>query len=324
MVIGALLSTISARAIGYKSSMLIGNLIWICGWACLSVAATLHLFLVACFLIGFSAGFGSKVAMVYLVEMPQRELRGIFSVINSTCSMFGVMLGHLVSITPLDWRSAMQLCALVPTTSLIFLIFAAELPNWLLLKGQLEKAKENFFWLRGATPETEAEFTSMVTREKEIIARNLSTYRTIFSRTFMIPFFVSATLFSTQSFSGYDSLVVYAATMLKKMSQKINANLVTIAFDAVSVICGIISCYLIKQFNRRVLILSGAGGTIVSLILIISAIHFELPVPVLTLCLCIFSACVNLGVIPVVWLLPAEVSLRSPLFKVRCRILIFI
>lgn len=308
MVIGVSLSTNFTRAIGNKYSILFSNTIWIFGWICLSAAEHFYFFILGCFLIGFSTGFGNKLSIFYLIEMPQRELRGVISVFNSACFAAGQMLGHMATIL-LPWRRGMQICGLVPFLAILFLKFVPELPSYLLSKDKLEQADKNFFLLRGVSQENEAEFSAMVSRRKDIAeSRKRSTLKIIFSRRFLIPFFVSTTLLTSQSTSGFDCLVIYTVDMLRKMSPTINAEMVTILFDSLCVIFGVLSCYLVKKFRRRALALTGATGTIVSLILLILSMHFELPVYLLIIFLCIYNATVNLGLIPVVWLVPAEVS----------------
>lgn len=310
MVIGAILSTLFTRVIGNKISILICNVISIHGWVCLSMTTNFWLFLLSFFLIGFSAGFGNKVAIAYLIEMPQRELRGIISAFNSTCFTVGQMLGHLAFIV-LPWKVASRFCGLVPLSALLLLYFVPELPTWLLAKGKVEDAKRNFLWLRGASQENESEFASMASREKEMAAKR-PIFSTIFSKPFLAASLVAVILLTTQSSSGFDCMVIYTVHMLTKISPDINAALVTIMFDAVCLICGIVSCYLVMQLRRRVLILTGAAAAILSLIILILLMHFQWPAPLLIVCLCTFTAAINLAVIPVAWLIPAEVSLLNP------------
>lgn len=310
MVIGVSLSTNFTRAVGNKLSILISNVIWICGWICLSIAEHFYFFILGCFLIGFSTGFGNKLAIYYLIEMPQRELRGIISVLNSACFAAGQMLGHLATII-LPWRRGIQMCGVIPFLAILFLKFVPELPNYLLTKDKLEQAEKNFFLLRGVSQESETEFASMVAKTKDILdGRKRSIFKIICSRKFLMPFFVSTTLFTAQSTSAIDCLVIYMVDILTKMSPTIDAKLVTILFDSLCVTFCILSCYLVKKFKRRELLLTGAVGTIITMILLILNMHFELPVYLLIIFLCIYNATVNLGVVPVVWLVPAEVSLQ--------------
>lgn len=168
MIFGTCLSWCLNRLLGIRMSMFLMNLIWILGWYILSVSSDFITCLSGFIIVGFASGFNNNLAIDYLIEMPEPKLRGAVTVFSTVCSFIGVFLGHLLFAVNEDWRLTMQLCAIGPVLVIMFVYWSPESPYFLLKNSRPEKAAKNFFWLRGKTLESEAEFKEILSRQTNL------------------------------------------------------------------------------------------------------------------------------------------------------------
>lgn len=316
MILGSYLGLLVAGCFGNKKCLVLTDIMSIAGWFCLSLASDFLTFGIGCTLVGFSSGMKTQVSLTYRVEIPEKDLRGIISTIITSAYMLGILMGHLSAII-FPWRAAMRFCSLSPIISLFTITLIPESPTWLLSHGYKDEAKKIFFWLRGQTPQSENEFSNMMKKQtgSEGCAEIGSNLRKMCSKKFFIPFVISAVLLTAQSGSGYDVLVVYTEDFLSNMSSQINTGNVTILFDIISLTFCILLCFFIKLMPRRTIFFCSSAGTVITLVLLILIIIYDWSGDILTLCLCVYTACVNLGILPVSWLVLTEVSTYNKLFS---------
>lgn len=310
MPLGGLTSPFLSRRLGKKKCLMLGNVLSFLGWLTLSVASNLSTFLIGCAIVGFSSGFTSNVSVPYLIEIPERRLRGSVAALNSTFQMVGIFVGHLLNLL-LPWWSALRASSVVPILSLCFIILSPESPNWLLHQGRFEEAKRNFFWVRGVNAETEEEFDLLLSRHMlDMGWKKSGVFQNLVSRKFLVPFFILAIMFGVQMGSGADVVTVFIVDMLKDLSKELDAH-TTIIFDMVAIMSCMFSCYLMRKVPRRPLFFSSAIATILSLLGLAAVVTFQLPTIYVILCMCAYTAALNIGVVPVTWLSLGEVSLMS-------------
>lgn len=310
MILGSFIGLQVASCFGNKKCLILSDTMSIIGWVYLSYASEFTAFGIGCTLVGFSSGIKNQISLTYRVEIPEKELRGVLSTVITSCYMLGILLGHLSAII-FPWRTAMRFCSLIPVISMFTITFIPESPTWLLSHGYREEAKKVFFWLREQTVTNENEFGNMVKKqtESECCTEIQHSLSKMCSRKFFIPFVISSALLTTQCGSGYDVVVVYTVDILADMSSEINAAYVTILFDIISLVFCTLSCLFIKLMARRILFFLSSIGTMVTLTLLIVIIINQWSPEALTICLCTYTAFVNVGIMPVSWLVLTEVSI---------------
>lgn len=308
MVVGTYSSIFLIPWIGYKISLVVTQILALCGWWILSFAVEFYQFEVGCILIGFSSGFAYQISLTCRIEIMARELRGIMSNVICSCYMFGVLLGHISPIV-LPWRMAMKCCSTIPLLSMVLIIFFfPEIPSWYLSRGDSEKAKQVFFRLRGISNESEVEFLMIKEKQWKFGTLGIAgTLKNITSKKCFIPILIGSILLTAQSGSGYDVMVIYSVDLLKEMSSGIDPAQVTILFDSVSWLFCILSCLVVGSISRRKLFFISTIGTILILIVLMTVIVYEMSTTVFVVCLCIYTAIANLGMVPLSWLIMAEV-----------------
>ncbi len=288
------------------------NIPWILGWICLSKASNLGILLLGAVLVGFSNGFNCTAIVVHTTETMEPRLRGLVLTINNSIGFnTGIFLSHVMGIY-FSWQDALLLSATIPLLALLCTYFVVESPNWLLFKGRVEEARQNFFDLRGMTPDSKEEFdillskrTANANRDKRGIVRN------IFCREFWLPLAIITLATTVVIGSGIDVIAYYAIDVLIRISQKINVEASLLTIDMFRIVAGIVSCFLMKIALRRTLYFCSVIGALISLIATILALTCGLgfsPI-IITACLCSYIATVNLGMIPVCWALIGEVCI---------------
>lgn len=125
------------------------NVPWLIGWVCLSLADSLWILLVGCFIIGFVSGFYSNLATIYIIEMPEPNFRGFFAALNAVSYAVGIFLQSIIGVV-FEWQTALRVSTVVPVLSFMAAFYTPESPNWLVLhryvkfKKRVESEKYNF------------------------------------------------------------------------------------------------------------------------------------------------------------------------------------
>ncbi|KAK7574331.1 hypothetical protein V9T40_011522 [Parthenolecanium corni] len=311
MIFGFCFSWFLKDILGSQISMFLLSPIWIVGWFILSLSKDYISIMCGCVLVGLASGFNMNVAMEYLVEIPEPRLRGVIAVFSTACCLFGVLLGHLSGIAVETQPLGMQLCAVVPVLSMVFIYWSPPSPYWLLKKNQVDKARSNFYYLRGQTPESVEEFDEILSRQSDIETETWRSSMKKLTRGFMRPFFISVLIFSTTCGSGSDVMIMYAKRVLTQLSSRIDPNLSTILMDVICIVFCTLSSYVIKKVTRRSLFFISCLGEILSLLAIIAAQIYNFSAEILTVILCVYMAINSLGLNPIAWLVPAEIFPES-------------
>lgn len=310
IVIGAYASIFIIPFLGYKIGLIFAEILSFVGWLCLSFAQHFLIFDLGCVLLGFSSGYAYQISLTCRAEIPESGIRGIISATITTSYQVGVLVGHVLAIM-LPWRIALKSCSLLPLLAATFSLFLLpESPSWLLYKGRLKEAQQVFQRLRGETSESQQEFKFM--QEKQSILRErgiLGTFKATCTKEFVVSFIIGSVLLTAQSISGCDIMAIYSVDLLSHMSSLLRPDNATILFDLVSVVSSLVSCYVVKKTSRRGLLLGSTVGTVVLLILLMVMSVYQFSAAVFALCLCAYSALLNVGLIPLSWLLLTEVSI---------------
>lgn len=314
MILGTCFTWFLNERLGFQISMFLLSQIWIVGWFILSVSSDYLSLLSGCVMVGFAAGFNNNIAIEYLVEMPEPKLRGVLTVFSTTCNFIGMLLGHLSGIAVDSQPLGMQLCALAPVLTIAFIYWSPNSSYWLLKNNQLDKARHNFFQLRGKTRETEDEFNEILNRQSNIEPETKCSSWNKLTRGFVRPLLISVLIFSCSCGSGSDVLILYAKRVLEQLDST-HPDRVIILIDVICILFCTLSCFVIKIVPRRSLFLCSCIGEILALLALISAQIYNLSDVFLTVVLCVYMAINSFGLNPVSWLVPAEVRIMS--YKIK-------
>ncbi len=301
------------RKYGRKPVLIYSNIPWIIGWIILATASDFWAVFFGAGLVGFSSGCSNNAVVVYVIEIAEPKLRGFLSSFSNIFFSFGIFAGHLFGILP-SWRMSLKAYIIFPAIALLFSFFLPESPNWLIIQGHVEKGKEIFFWLRGISQESEHEYNVLLEKRCENSRKHdRGVMKNLKSRAFFRPFFIMVVMFAVNIGSGIDILVYYAIDILANISKTINIETVLTIINLVRIVASAVSTFLIKKFRRKPLFFLSTTSTFLFLIGTVLSIHFKFSNDniILIISLCLYIGTANLGLVPIPWIMIAEVSFST-------------
>ena len=119
------------------------------------------------------------------------------------CVLIGISLGLAV---PLQYYSLV-----LAFPSFVFLTVSWRMPEspvWLMRKGMSEDGRTTLVWLRGEEYKVEGELRELeeVVREEQEKTADQSLLSSVLERTFLLPLFISCSLFTFSALSGEETI----------------------------------------------------------------------------------------------------------------------
>ncbi|CAA7393652.1 unnamed protein product [Spirodela intermedia] len=277
--------------IGRRCTILIAVVIFFVGALLMGLAPNYALLMVGRFVAGVAVGFALVIAPVYTAEVAPTEVRGFLTSFSEVFINTGVMLGYVSNFAfaglpnHLNWR--MMFCAgAVPPVFLAAGVMAMpESPRWLVMQGRLGDAKRVLHKTSDSPEEVElrlaeikeaAGIPASCTEDvvpvpkrshgegvwRELLITPTPTIRRIVLAALGLQFFQQA--------SGIDSVVLYSPRVFEKAGIKTKTNTlgVTVAVGVTKASFILVATFLLDRVGRRPLLLTSAGGMIISLLLL--------------------------------------------------------
>ncbi|KAF5307093.1 hypothetical protein FQR65_LT07152 [Abscondita terminalis] len=270
--VGSLLSGALMDYFGRKTTLQLSCLPLIGGWIFITCSANHTLILVGRVLAGISVGLIAAPCQVYVAEVSDPKMRGMFSSIPFASYSFGILLVYLLG-TAAHWRIVSGLSIILPTLAIIVFFFLPESPVWLVRKGHIEKASKACFWLRGGNSvQMKADMQQLMNRVKEEKLQNQqnpeSTFKRFCSPQVLKPFIILNIFGWFQSLCGVYLIVFYAVEIISTMSNDINEFLAAVLTAGVRFLFSIVTSVLLVFVGRRTIsLLSTIGTALASFIL---------------------------------------------------------
>lgn len=203
----------------------------------------------------------SRPALVTIVaEVARPNLRTMFTNLIMLGHVVGALLSD-VNATFLTWRTNALITCAYPCLAVIIFTLLPETYGSHVEKQNLERATQSFHWYRGYDNLSRQELTKIINQP----LNNLDIL-TLFDKKFFKAFIICTTFFAAGQLNGVNVLSLYSVEMFKNMFKNINANYITIGYDAVKITASLTSIYAIKRFKLRTLTFISAVGVILSLI----------------------------------------------------------
>lgn len=312
--LGALFSALAigkiTDLIGRKKVLIATATLFIMGSLLCGFALNVDALIAGRLLLGFAVGMSSSLAPLYIAEMAIEKNRGFLVTLYLIAINFGIFVSYVVAFIfsySGSWRT-MMILGLFPA---LFLGFAAlllpESPRWLILKNKFEKARQILEKIHGQI-KAKTEFFAIqkvIVEEATIPARLDKNYLRILFLGAIVSIFTQAV--------GINAIIYYAPTLLQKtgFGQASVSIFASIGIGFTVTLAAIFAAFFIDKFGRRRLLLSGLGGIILSLVLIVLAFHFIENPHVLGWTVLagsiFFVACQGISVGPACFLIPSEI-----------------
>lgn len=256
---------------------------------------------------------------MYISELAPKRIRGGVTSFNQLMIVSGIMAAYLVNWALKDatdnWRWMLGLGALPGLALAIGMYFQPFSPRWLVQQGREQEARDVLCRARTSEEEADEEL-----EEIKEAAKEAGGFREVWRPQVRPLVAVGLALAIAQQFIGVNTVIYYAPTILKFTGLSTNSAITqALSVGITNVIFTIVAIVLLDRVGRRLLLIVGTAGCILSLALLgvffssSSLQHNDSWLALVCLIAYIASFAVGLG--PVFWLMISEIfplKVRSP------------
>lgn len=273
-VLGSLIIGGPAQRYGRKKVLLIIALFYLLSAIGCAVAQQWLLFVIFRFLGGIAVGASSVVGPMYIAEISPAKSRGRLAGMFQLNIVGGILIAYLTNylLSGLggddSWRYMLGIMALPAVAFFMLLQFIPESPRWLVLNGKDAEAEAVFERLGepGA---------AMLIKEEHALAVGGVKER-LFNGKYNKPIFYAILLAMFNQLSGINAILYYAPRIFEMAGfNKSDAFQQSVYIGLANFLFTAIAMTVIDKFGRKRLLLIGAAGMVVFLIL--TAISFSNP-----------------------------------------------
>ena len=315
-VVGALLGGIPATKWGRKKTLLWIGILYLISALGSAVAPGVYIFMAFRLLGGFAIGASSVVAPMYISEIAPAKNRGKLVATFQFNIVFGILMAYfsnylLQGVGGNDsWRLMLGIVAIPALIYSILVLFIPESPRWLIVhKGDYNTARKI---LSVSDPVGVDEAIEALRKSigEEKHKEKLSAF---FKRKYNFPIFLAVMIAFFNQMSGINAIIYFAPRVFELAGiSKQGAFLQSVGVGLVNLVFTMLGLYLIDRLGRKILMLIGSIGYIISLVSVAAAFYLNhvggMMVPLL---LFLFIASHAIGQGAVIWVLISEVFPNS-------------
>jgi SP family galactose:H+ symporter-like MFS transporter len=272
---GALVAGSLADRLGRRLTIVIAAALFIAGALTEALAPGAGVLVVGRLLVGFGVGVASVAAPLYAAELAPSRVRGRMVSLYQlaiTIGIFGAYFADYLLTQGNRWRIMLGISAVPGVLLILAILPLPDSPRWYVKAGRHDQAKAALHKVESGM-DIDAELQSMEDlNEKEAKGG----WRAVFAPAWRRPLVVGITLAVLQQFTGINAIIYYADKIFAAagFASPVSQSLATLwAIGAVNVVATFGAVAWVDRFGRRPLLLAGATGMGVSLIVV--GIMFE-------------------------------------------------
>ncbi|MDG2492215.1 MAG: sugar porter family MFS transporter [Flavobacteriaceae bacterium] len=306
-VLGAIFASYPCNYIGRKNTLIgIGVLYFISALGS-GLALDPYSFSFFRFIGGIGVGASTIAAPTYVSEIAPAEKRGQLVALYQFNIVFGILIAFVSNFLFKDfgaqpWRWMVGIEALPAALYLLGIFSVPKSPRWVLFKKKdLDEAQAIFKEINGS------ELTR--TEIEEIKAEQEPTkQKALFSKTYRFPILLAFLIAFFNQLSGINAFLYYSPRIFEAAGlQESAALLSSIGIGLTNLIFTLLGLYLIDKIGRRLLMIIGSIGYIVSLTLVSVAFLQEWKGMSIPFFLFLFIASHAIGQGAVIWVFISEI-----------------
>lgn len=227
-------------------------------------------FMVFRFLGGLAIGGSSVVGPVYIAELAPAEWRGRLVGAFQVNIVLGILLAYIsnwyiarLGLGATEWRWQMGI-AFIPALAFCIMLFTIpQSPRFLVTQNKVQEAIAVLTAMGTADPEDE-----LTVIRTSLHRENLEKAEPLFQRSLRLPIFLAVSIGFFNQLSGINVILYYAnsifaAAGLSRLSQFSQSVYIGLA----NLVGVIIAMFLIDKLGRKTLLLIGAVGTFICLVM---------------------------------------------------------
>ncbi len=306
LILAALLFTLSSVMTGWASSF-----VWFSVWRLAG---------------GVAIGIASNISPLYIAEIAPARLRGRLVAVNQLTIVIGILLADMVNwhiARPLPahataaviaaswdgrlaWRWMFTAVAIPSMVFFVGSLLVPESPRWLAKAGYFERAAAVLTRIGGS--QHAAKELADIQQSLQGASRDKVNLATLWSKALRRPLLIGIFLAVLQQWCGINIIFSYAQDIFQAAGYHITGVLFEIMVTGlVNLVFTFVAIGLVDKLGRRFLMLLGAGGLVVTHLLLGWAFLEHLkgsPVVVLVMAA---IGCYAMTLAPVTWVLISEI-----------------
>lgn len=256
---GSLLLSVVGRSIGRKTILLWSSVPFCTSWIVIAFAKSLPVLLIGRIIGGLCQGLAFASLPMYLSEISDKEIRGLLCSAVSISLFLGVMVINVIG-TYMTIKTSSLVCLIVPILLFFTFVWMPESPNYLLMRGKHEEARQSLTALKGPD-EADCNFDVLlkVIEEEKL---NKTHFLCMFKKNNRRKLMTLVGLRATQQFSGVTAFNIYTQTVFQEGADSISPLLGTVILYTIQIVFSTISSLLVDKLGRRPLLITSTVGAI--------------------------------------------------------------
>ena len=267
-VLGAIFASYPCDYFGRKNTLIgIGVLFFISALGS-GLAMDPYSFSFFRFIGGIGVGVSTIAAPTYVSEIAPANKRGQLVALYQFNIVFGILIAFVSNFIFKDfgtqpWRWMVGIEALPAALYLIGIISVPKSPRWVLFrKNDIEQAQAIFNEINGKEL-TDSEIKEIKSEQEP------SKQKPLFSKTYRFPILLAFLIAFFNQLSGINAFLYYAPRIFEAAGlEESSALLSSIGIGVTNLIFTLLGLYLIDKIGRRLLMIVGSIGYIISLTLV--------------------------------------------------------
>lgn len=264
---------------GRKLMLKILALLFIISSAGSALSGSLTMLVIYRFIGGLAIGGASVLAPLYISEISPARIRGRLVGVNQLAIVTGILCAFfsnylLINTGINNWRWMFLAGALPAAVFFILLFFISSSPRWLVMAGKPEQARNVISRLNPGENSDEIFKEIRDSINTEIVQMNISA---LFRKPYLRIVLIGICVMMFAALTGVNTLMYYAPTIFQAAGFSNDAALFqTIFLGTTNLVFTIIGMLLIDRIGRKALLMAGAVGMSLFLILIFLTLTFSL------------------------------------------------
>ncbi|CAG9857639.1 unnamed protein product [Phyllotreta striolata] len=252
-VAGSLSAPLLVDLLGRRRTIMLCSVPYILSWIMILFAGRIELMLAARFIAGISDGWGFSAVPIYIGEITEPKIRGLFGSSVSVAYILGMLLINIVGSYCTVSQTALISCCL-PVALLVAAKTIPESPYFLIMKGNTAGAKENLRLLRGRfdVDEETARIQGNIEKDASIKTNPTALLTVPANRK---AFLVLVLLKSTQELSGDSAIAFYTQSIFKEAGSDMPEQLAAIVFFSLELLVTAVASGAVDRIGRRPLLI---------------------------------------------------------------------
>jgi len=267
-VIGALLSSLFARFLGRKKSLVLAGFVFTAGSGVSAMLLPMHVMMMCRFALGFAVGIASFIVPLYLSETAPAKIRGSMGTLFQLMITIGIFLISLTNVfiaravaTPANALPLMfGVVALFAILMFVGSIFLPESPRWLMLKGRKDKATKALKNILNSQEEIDSEIGDI----ERALASDGGGAKMLFKGYFIRILLVGVMLQMFQQLVGINVMIYYAPTIFGYAG--VTGLIAMMTVPTVNMLFTFPAVRWVEKWGRKKLLYVGAACMFVTMI----------------------------------------------------------